>query len=151
MQQVKKVKGYLRFWTMAECWWRMSLHTAPRETAAAPRSHYNLRRDHKTLVCTHVPPRKYKIKGYLGFSMYFQPTGYTQKWLFYTMVLLKASPNEKWQWLFCEIWAACGKSTDPRTDWQTFGDSFVWWLLLGLVFVKRHGHCSHCHLGDSQK
>lgn len=28
--------------------------------------------------------------------MYFQPTGYTQKWLFYTMVLLKASPNEKW-------------------------------------------------------
>lgn len=71
MQQVKKVKGYLRFSTMAECWWRMSLHTAPRETAAAPRSHYNLRRDHKTLVCTHVPPRNTKSKVIWGFLFIF--------------------------------------------------------------------------------
>lgn len=42
-------------------------------------------------------------------------------------------------------------SRNPQTDRHTFGDGFVWWLLLSLVFVKRHGHCSNCHLGDRKE
>lgn len=40
----KKVKSYLRFWMMAECWRMTHLHITPWETAVALQSHCLLKR-----------------------------------------------------------------------------------------------------------
>lgn len=43
-EERKKTKGYLRFWTVPECWQRTSRCTTPGETAAALRSRCTLKK-----------------------------------------------------------------------------------------------------------
>lgn len=128
MRQVKNVKGHLRAWTMAECWWRMSLYTAPRETAAVPQSHCNLRRDHQTLVCTDVPPRNTKLKVILGVLCIFSLLAIHRK-DYFTLWCMK---NDNVYFVKFEQWVEkvpTHKVTDRPLETVLSGAfSWVWFL-----------------------
>lgn len=92
----------------------------------------------KLWLCRHYT-NKHKIKGYCG--------------VLCSEGILTKHRNDYWTKSIVLKFEYVWKKTLIRKvlDRQTFGDGFVWWLLLSLVLVKGHGNCSNGHLGDRRK